>query len=137
MTCPPSYECGSVPDGCGGVVDCVATATTAPAVGPNTTTTCVPFAECPEGVECGSVPDGCGGEIECGGECSEGLYCAEGNMCQCEPPPCDGRCGFMNNGCGDETACFCNAAEEYCDEEVKLCKPLEVPLPPEDIFNEP
>ena len=125
-----ALECGKVADGCGGILDCLATNCTGTTIcggagvanqcgAPN----CVKLAACPAGKNCGSVADGCGGTVVCGGgvACTLPAICGGGgtaNVCgggtitgpgggACVPlAVCPaGSCGPIADGCGGSIAC--------------------------------
>ena len=83
-------SCGTIPDGCGGHLDCgacgkdqVCSAANACVQAPCTATTCKA-----QGKDCGRIPDGCGGDLECG-SCAEGQTCGGGgnqNVCGAPSP---------------------------------------------------
>jgi hypothetical protein len=114
-TCPPGDNCGTVPDGCGGVVNC-GTCTPPQTCGGGTPSNpnvcgCTPKTTCPAGDNCGTVPDGCGGVVNCG-SCPPGQTCGvPGNPNQCSgcvplttcPPP--DNCGTIPDGCGGVVNC--------------------------------
>ena len=92
-----SAVCGTVPDGCGYMIDCG----TCPSG-----QTCVDGACCastcpvPEvGSPCGTIPNGCGGTMSCPG-CGIGRVCA-GGVCACKPgyKDCGDRCVPQNKEC--------------------------------------
>jgi hypothetical protein len=88
-------ECGGVPDGCGGVLDCGTCAAGEVCGGggvPNVCAApgCRPATCAFLGKDCGTVPDGCGGVLACGA-CAEGETCGGGgvaNVCHRAPPVC-------------------------------------------------
>ena len=69
-TCPAGDNCGTVPDGCGGMLSCgtcTAPQTCGGGTPPNPNVCgCTPLMACPAGDNCGTVPDGCGGTVACG-----------------------------------------------------------------------
>ena len=113
-------NCGPVPDGCGGVMDCGSC--TSPEVcggggrpsvcGKNP---CTPKTCLEQGANCGPVADGCGGMIASCGTCTVPDSCGGGGMpSRCGKPGADGgsactpqtcaaagaNCGPVANGCG-------------------------------------
>jgi hypothetical protein len=112
-------ECGTHPDGCGGVTDdcgrctspdkpyCSGTACSS--------TPCVPITSCPAGA-CGFISNNCGGVIECPSCCTP-TTCQEQGV----------RCGTIDNGCGQTLDCeaetggcgvggHCEGVECVCEE---------------------
>ena len=87
---PRGDNCGTVPDGCGGTVNCGTCMAPQTCGGGSPTNPnvcgCTPTATCPAGDNCGSVPDGCGGTINCG-TCGAGSTCTNN---QCVANPTDG-----------------------------------------------
>lgn len=121
-------DCGTIADGCGGVLNCGSTcagnqvcggAGTANVCG---TPVCTPITTCPTGMNCGIVADGCGGTVTCGtGGCTSPAICGGGgkaNVCgggvvtapdggTCTPATCaslNKNCGQVADGCGGLTA---------------------------------
>lgn len=104
----PSYvcegqgaECGAVPDGRGGEVDCGECEPPLTCGGsglPNICgqpDSCEPTSCAESGVDCGEIEDGCGEILTCGDPC-------------CEPTSCEVEgvtCGEISDGCGDFLAC--------------------------------
>ncbi|MCL4752471.1 MAG: tryptophan synthase alpha chain, partial [Myxococcales bacterium] len=87
-------NCGSIPNGCGGTLNC-GTCTAPSTCTNNVCTACVPNPDpCPSSQCAGTASDGCGGTVSCtancglAGECPcAGGHCA-GNYCSCNPGPC-------------------------------------------------
>ena len=127
--CGPS-QCGIIPDGCGGTVDCGTSRCTAGQVcgGAGTPNVCAPppcdrLTACPAGLNCGSIADNCGGVVQCGGAnaCTNGQICGGGgiaNVCgggsvvqdggtTCNPTTAclPNQCGPIANGCGGILTC--------------------------------
>lgn len=113
-------RCGTVSDGCGGLVNCPTTCAnsydTCGGGGMSnvcgcTATTCMKL-----GKDCGSVGDGCAGMLMCG-SCTMPDTCGGGgtpNVCGCTPlKNCPmGACGAYPDGCGGNLNCGgCNAPE--------------------------
>lgn len=113
--------CGSMPDGCGGLLACgTCTAPdtcggggTANVCGSNCTrTTCGA-----QGANCGKIADGCGGVLDCG-TCDSPATCGGAgtpNVCGtaiCTPRSCasaSAECGYVSDGCGSTIDCgVCN-----------------------------
>ncbi len=116
-------RCGTIPDGCGGTLDC-----TCPEGeiclpgGVCGDTTCTPTTCEEQDAECGPIADGCGGSIDCG-PCPEGQVCGleEPNQCadipDCPPLDCedqDAECGVLGDGCGGTVDCGPCPAGEVC-----------------------
>ena len=88
--------CGSIPDGCGGTLDCGNCAAPDTCGGGETSNLCgcTPTTCADQGAICGSIPDGCGDTLDCGTcsstgqpldpcgnglpSCSDDSYCAQG-----------------------------------------------------------
>lgn len=128
-------KCGTVPDGCSGVisctamnggVDCDANAICGGYEGSLEPNVCVPRPTCTPsscmdlGVECGPTGDGCGGTLDCTavtGGCGAGEICGSGaqsGQCVdetsiCTPKTlmqaCAGTCGVVDDGCGHALDC--------------------------------
>lgn len=110
-------DCGSMPDGCGGLLNCgTCTAPdtcggggTANVCGSNCTrTTCGA-----QGANCGKIADGCGGILDCG-TCDSPATCGGAgtpNVCGtaiCTPRSCTdagAECGYISDGCGSTVDC--------------------------------
>jgi len=110
-------ECGSIPDGCGGALQCGACAagTVCGAVRPNVCGAVCRPRTCAETLaDCGAIPDGCGGTVQCGA-CSGGATCGGGgvaNVCggggACKRLACSDvgvECGVAGDGCGGLLDC--------------------------------
>ena len=117
-------QCGTIQDGCGGVLDCgscPAGQTCGGGGGPNVCGNgpCVPATTCAPGLDCGVVPDGCGGTIDCG-TCSMGQTCGGGGMpnrCGCTPTTCAAQgatCGTLPDGCGGTLDCGTCVSPQTC-----------------------
>lgn len=90
-TCTPTTcaekgaDCGSIPDGCGGSLNCGSCASPSTCGGggtPNvcgTSNTCVPKTCASLEKNCGSVSDGCGGTLNCG-SCTSPATCGGGGV---------------------------------------------------------
>jgi hypothetical protein len=87
-------ECGVIPDGCGGTLDCGA----CPPI-----VSCVPTTCAAQGVACSTIADGCGGVIEC--DC---------NVCHPidQTAACAGKCGYQSDGCSN--VYFCGNCPNGC-----------------------
>ena len=111
-----NVECGALPDGCEGVVECPPCGD-GDICGANDQMFmcgCEPNTCGSVGAECGTIEAGCGldGEIGCG-ECLGDLEC-ENNRCVCpEGRDCDAPCG----GCGPGEVCV----EGECCEQLFPC----------------
>jgi len=113
-TCASSgADCGQMPDGCGGVVDCgtCAAGEYCGANGPNRcgSTPCTPITCASAGFDCGTVSDGCSKILSCG-TCEGSESCGGGgkpNKCGCEPSSnCyAAECGVVADGCGGTVDC--------------------------------
>jgi hypothetical protein len=80
--CPAGADCGSVPDNCGGTLQCgtcTAPQTCGGGGGGANQCGCTPLTACPAGNNCGSIPDNCGGTLECG-TCAANEVCTN-NQC--------------------------------------------------------
>lgn len=124
LTCAQAgAQCGSLPDGCGGVLTCGACSggTACGGGGPNlcgsspcTVKTC---AEMPGA--CGLVSNGCSELIDCGA-CPTGATCGGGGqpgMCGCPKPNCAAagvECGSLPDGCGGSIDCGTCTAPKTC-----------------------
>jgi len=112
-------NCGTISDGCGGILDCGACA------GGNTCTnnvcTCVPTTCAAQGKNCGTISNGCGSQLNCG-SCVSPQTCGGGgttNVCGCTPTTCaahGSNCGTIPNGCGSTLSCgTCPGLVNSCD----------------------
>jgi hypothetical protein len=118
--------CGSLADGCGGLINC-GTCTAPDTCGgggvPNqcgsncTRTTCGA-----QGANCGLIADGCGGTLQCG-TCEAPSTCGGGgtpNVCGssvCTPRSCasaGAQCGFITDGCSSTVDCGDCTAPAVC-----------------------
>jgi hypothetical protein len=131
-----TIECGSLPDGCDGSIDCgdCPEGSVCGANGQNFVCGCeeVTCATARSGgAQCGEVPARCGGPddtIDCG-ECAGEKVCSETNQCVCPPgADCDDGCeqtypcivndcsppGGLPNGCGSKTECPPCAGDAQC-----------------------
>jgi hypothetical protein len=104
-------NCGSMPDGCGGTLDCGSCTGGLTCGGAGTGnvcgTNCVP-STCPQGAACGVIPDGCGGTLDCGpcpdaGSCTSTTCAAAG-----------ANCGAIADGCGGTLDCGSCTAPQTC-----------------------
>jgi hypothetical protein len=148
-------DCGSVADGCGGILDCGACGADA-ACGIVTANVCSAFgdlcvpatiADACAGKQCGTEGDGCGGTVDCGA-CPDGQACGLQQAFQCGEGPtgsddaCPARiescaevgaeCGVIGNGCGGSIDCGGCGGGQLCGIEAPQrcgaaprCEPLE------------
>ncbi len=113
-------QCGSVGDGCGGMLDC-GSCQFGMACGaggtPNRCSVseagCTPKTCAELGATCGPMGDGCGGTLQCG-TCSSGQTCGGGGIASvCGAPACTPKtcaqlgasCGPAGDGCGNQLDC--------------------------------
>ena len=118
LTCDEAGAgCGSLADGCGGILDCgtCAEGLTCGAGAPNVCGegSCEPLTCDDEGRECGQMSDGCSTVLDCGacddGTCSpQGVCCAPTTTCD------DAECGDIDDGCGHVLNCGGCPAGETC-----------------------
>ena len=111
-SCPAGDNCGTIPNGCGGMLSCGSC--TAPQTcggsGKANECGCTPVTACPAGDKCGTIPNGCGGALSCG-SCTSPQTCGGGgvaNECGCTPTTCSAQkvtCGTISNGCGGTLNC--------------------------------
>ena len=107
-------NCGTIPDGCGGSLNCgsctspdICGGTTPNVCGP---APCTPTTCAAQGKNCGSMSDGCTGTLNCG-TCSTPNSCGGGgtpNVCGCTPTTCAAQgknCGTIADGCGGSLSC--------------------------------
>ncbi|MFW5739264.1 MAG: hypothetical protein ACOC1F_02740, partial [Myxococcota bacterium] len=116
-------ECGQVPDGCGGAVDCgtCAAGQHCGGGGPNRcgTSQCTPKTCTQLNASCGVMSDGCGEVLSCG-TCVPPEFCGGGgvdNQCGCTPATCasvGAECGLANDGCGELLDCGSCPSDEIC-----------------------
>src|SRR5258708_21629691 len=116
-------ECGKIPDGCDGVLDCGACDTGVCGGGGRNRCgddPCMPRTCADLGASCGQVSDNCGGTIECG-RCVSPETCGGGGMskkCGCTPVTCPqaaAECGMIADGCGHMIDCGeCRASGTTC-----------------------
>ncbi len=116
-------ECGTVPDGCDGTIDCgeCTDGLTCGGGGPNVcgTNACVPKTCVQAGAQCGWVSDECSLAIECGG-CASPQTCGGGgkaNACGCTPRTCaqlGAQCGTVLDGCEGTLDCGTCAGSQVC-----------------------
>jgi hypothetical protein len=115
-------NCGTIPDGNGGTVNCGTCSAPDTCGGGGTANQCGCATKgCPAGNtgdSCGSVPNGCGGTLSCG--CVSGDACSgtSSGTCQpaCVPKTCGSggvgaACGPVSDGCGGTITCTCPVGE--------------------------
>lgn len=104
--------CGTIPDGCGGTLDC-GTCTAPQTCGGGGVANlcgCTPTTCAAAGANCGQMPDSCGGTLNCG-SCTVPLTCGGSGVsyhCGCAPTTCQGAgvaCGTIPDGCGGTLVC--------------------------------
>jgi hypothetical protein len=116
-------NCGTAPDGCGGVLACGLCG--GPQIcgggGPNRCgdKTCTPKTCGELGANCGTASDGCSKSLECG-SCAAPQSCGGAgvvNQCGCTPTTCAAKaaaCGDIDDGCGVQVHCGDCAAPQSC-----------------------
>lgn len=124
--------CGSVGDGCGGVLQCGSCPSGSLCGGSGVPNQCGGSCKkltCAEqGAQCGETIDGCGGTLNCG-PCPNGQSCgADGvlNTCSCVPLTCEShgaQCGTVSNGCGGTLNCGECGPGQFCGigAEANIC----------------
>jgi hypothetical protein len=140
-----AVECGMLPDGCGGFVECPPCdgEDTCGANGQNFVCGCEPATCSSVGAQCGDIVVGCGlegtvncgecpGELVCGednrcvcprgqscdapcGGCEVGEVCVDGQCCTPDFPCADNECGAFDNGCGAMVDCGGCTGTETCE----------------------
>lgn len=127
-------NCGTIPDGCGGTLNCGSCSgyQTCGGGGAANVCGCTPTTCTAQGKNCGSIANGCGGTLSCG-SCSGYQTCGGGgtaNVCGCTPTNhCGGACGvYASDGCGGSVYCgACACAPKTCprryvwDPDVCMC----------------
>ena len=80
-TCPPGQDCGTAPDGCGGLVQCGSCTPPQTCGGGGTLNKCgcTPITTCGGALSCGTIPNRCGGMLSCG-TCATNQTCVA-NVC--------------------------------------------------------
>jgi hypothetical protein len=123
--CAAGLNCGSVSNGCGGMLSCGTC--TAPqfcgggSPGVANVCGCTPISKCPTGKNCGSLSNGCGGMIACG-TCTAPQTCGGGspavaNVCGCaalKACPAGDNCGSVADGCGGMLSCGTCTPAQTC-----------------------
>ncbi|MEY2934040.1 MAG: hypothetical protein RL033_4789, partial [Pseudomonadota bacterium] len=126
LVCPSNVDCGTIADGCGGLLQC-GTCTAPDTCGgggtPNQCGSSCTLTTCPaEGATCGIIGDGCGGTLNCG-PCPQGTSCGAGgtpNVCgtpACTPRTCQSfgaSCGSIGDGCGRTLNCGTCQSPAFC-----------------------
>jgi hypothetical protein len=120
-TCPMGQDCGTISDGCSGMITCGSCAAPQTCGGGGTPNHCgcTPHASCPMGQNCGTADDGCGGSATCG-SCTAPQTCGGGgspNQCGCTPRttcPSGQDCGTADDGCGGTVSCGSCSSPETC-----------------------
>lgn len=120
-------ECGTIPDGCGDVLDCgecdddgiCGLKKANKCTSPNDVCERIPEDEACAGKQCGFEGDGCGGTYECG-TCEDGEVCGSEvpfecgpdtggpTTCQAKIESCESvgaECGIIGDGCGGTIDC--------------------------------
>ncbi len=123
--CPAGANCGPLPDGCGGTLNC-GTCTAPQTCGGGTPFVanvcgCTPATDCGPAVKCGTAPDGCGGMVLCG-TCTPPETCGGGipsfpGVCGCTPInacPAGDDCGEVPDGCNGMIACGGCGPDQTC-----------------------
>jgi len=80
-------NCGSIPDGCGGTLNCASCSgfQTCGGGGVANVCGCTPTTTCASaGLSCGTIGDGCGNTLNCGTCSGTGAVCS-GGQCTCNP----------------------------------------------------
>jgi hypothetical protein len=98
-----SKNCGTIPDGCGGTLNCgICTfPNTCGGSGVPNVCSCTPTTCAAQSKHCGGISDGCGGILNCG-TCTGPQTCGGGgtpNVCGCTGS-CAGKACGADNGCG-------------------------------------
>ncbi|MDD9946376.1 MAG: hypothetical protein OXU20_35350 [Myxococcales bacterium] len=121
--------CGTISDGCGGVMVCGTCE--GGRICHAASHTCTELTDLCEnaGLECGATVDACGAPIACG-TCGGGEVCnaTTGTCGPCQPRTCEdveGACGEIPDGCGATLTCDSCGDGEACDAIVKHCLPCE------------
>ncbi|MGH7438492.1 MAG: metallophosphoesterase, partial [Polyangiaceae bacterium] len=115
-------NCGTIPDGNGGTINCGVCTAPQTCGGGGTANQCgCTIKTCPagnQGDSCGSMPNGCGGTLSC--SCAGGETCSatSSGTCQpaCVPTSCGSggvgsACGMVPDGCGGTITCTCPVGE--------------------------
>ena len=129
-------ECGSIPDGCGGVVECGSCDADlfCGGAGPNKcgTTPCVAHTCASWRRPAAQTSDGCGKVLDCG-TCTAPETCGGGgaeNACGCTPrraPIRVPQCGTISDGCGNQPVCGVCTLPAVCSNNSCGCTPRRAP----------
>lgn len=112
-TCTPTTcaaqgkNCGSIPDGCGGTLNCGTCGSNQTCTSNVCVASCTPTTCAAQNRQCGTIPDGCGGTLTCG-TCSTGLECVDNRFCDTPCPTGEYRC--CDNSCSVNNRCYV----EFC-----------------------
>jgi hypothetical protein len=123
MTCTEARSnCGEVPDGCGGVLDCgmCRAPETCGGFGTPNVCGCTPMSCAERGADCGVI-DNCGEPLDCG-TCTGPWTCGGGvggrpNVCGCTLTTCEdegANCGTTLNDCAEPISCGTCTAPQTC-----------------------
>ncbi len=114
--CPAGNCSSSVPNNCGGVLDCSTSCPSNQVC--NAGACCTPITSCPSGACGAQVSNGCGGSLDCSTNCAPGQVCNAGSCCDplTVATGCAGKCGVLSDGCGGTIDCGASncAANETC-----------------------
>ncbi len=146
------YECGLIPDGCGGFKSCTdpcPDTKACNALNKCTDEPCDPITECPAD-SCDNISDGCGNTLDCQADCTDLDVCengrcvciseSHGEICDkanaCGTQELTDRCGVKNMiGCGDcahgsvcvsGECCLPETAEELCAKRSTMCGSISI-----------
>lgn len=108
--CPANSCAGSIPDGCGGTLDCTG-ACAAGTVCLSDLSCCTPQTCAQAGLTCGPMWNGCNASLDCG-TCPTGSTCAGGACQVTDPNPCR----------APRVICECNGACAYPATCNKVCQ---------------
>jgi len=124
-------ECGTAPNGCGGILDCgsCGTGLFCGGNGPNRcgANPCTPTSCSALGLSCDVHSDGCGATLSCG-ECTAPETCGGGGspwVCGCSPTSCAAQkaeCGSIPDGCGGTLHCG-SCGSGSCQNGQCVCSP--------------
>jgi hypothetical protein len=127
-TCGTGKVCGTVPDGCGGLVNCGTCSAGQTCTSSNTCTSSCTAKTCSNAgiggaaVACGQPSNGCGGTLSCG-NCAAGQQCNASFQCvtACTPTTCSAagkNCGNMSDGCSVTLNCGTCSSGNVCTNNV-------------------
>jgi hypothetical protein len=117
-------QCGTVSDGCGGVLSC-GTCSGGMTCGAGGTPnlcgagSCMPKTCAGLGASCGTASDGCSGMLDCG-SCTAPQTCGgsgQPGVCGCTPTTCAAQgatCGTLSDSCGGTLDCGSCTAPQTC-----------------------